>query len=308
MLTKSKLAGLQLWSLMVMLILTTYQTRAQQGDSTVLNKARLKRVIAIETSLYAGTMVGLNQLWYKEYHRESFHFFNDNKEWLQIDKIGHSFSAYYLGLVGMEALHWSGVNKTKSTWLGGALGLMFLTSIEVFDGFSQGWGFSNGDMVANLSGYMLAAGQQQLFNKQIVMLKFSAQSSPYAKARPNVLGNGFAQRLMKDYNGQTYWLSVAIADVFPVGKKFPPWLAIAFGYGAKGMYGGFDNIWESNGAHYDFSSVKREREFYAALDINLWRIKTKSKKLQSIFKTIGFLKVPLPCYEFTSKRFYPFYF
>lgn len=305
---KSKLIGLKLWCLVWTIIFTCNFTIAQQRDSTVINKTNLKKVIAIETSLYAATMVGLNQLWYKEYPREKFHFFNDNKEWLQMDKIGHTFSAYYLGLVGMEALKWSGVDKTKSTWIGGALGLMFLTSIEVFDGFSQGWGFSNGDMIANLSGYALAAGQQQLFNKQIIMLKFSAQASPYAQARPNVLGNGFAQRFMKDYNGQTYWLSVAISDILPVGNKFPPWLAVAFGYGAKGMYGGFDNIWESNGAHYDFSSVKREREFYAALDINLWRIKTKNKTLERILKTVGFLKVPLPCYEFNSKRFYPFYF
>jgi len=140
------------------------------------------------------------------------------------------------------------------------------------------------------------------------MLKVSFQASPYAQARPNVLGSNFAERIMKDYNGQTYWLSFAIADVFPVGKKFPPWIAFAIGYGAKGMYGGFDNVWESKGATYDFSSTKRERQFYAALDINLWRIKTKSKALQSIFKTIGFLKVPLPAYEFNSKKFYPFYF
>ncbi len=281
---------------------------AQNADSIVVNQKRLKLVMIAETSIYGATMLGLNQLWYKDYPREHFHFFNDNKEWLQIDKAGHVFSAYYLGLVGMEALNWAGINKTKSNWFGGALGLVFLSSIEMFDGFSQGWGFSNGDMIANASGYVLAAGQQQLFNKQIAMLKVSFQASPYAQARPNVLGSGFSERIMKDYNGQTYWLSFAIADVFPVGKQFPAWLALAFGYGAKGMYGGFDNVWESKGATYDFSSTKREREFYAALDINLWRIKTKSKVLQSIFKTIGFLKVPFPAYEFRSKRFYPFYF
>jgi hypothetical protein len=211
-------------------------------------------------------------------------------------------------IIGTEVLNSSGVKQSKSTWIGGALGLVFLSSIEVFDGFSQGWGFSKGDMVANVSGYLLAAGQQHLFKKQIAMLKVSFQPTSYAAVRPNVLGSGFSQRLMKDYNGQTYWLSMAIADIFPVGKKFPPWLAVAFGYGAKGMYGGFDNVWESNGATYDFSIVKRERQFYAALDINLWRIKTKNKTLQSIFKTIGFLKIPAPTFEFKSKRFYPFYF
>ena len=294
--------------LLNLLVLSIESLNAQNADTSSVSRKRLQRVLIAETSIYGATMLGLNQLWYKDYPREHFHFFNDNKEWLQIDKVGHSFSAYYLGLVGMEALHWSGVSETKSTWIGGALGFIFLSSIEVFDGFSQGWGFSNGDMIANASGYLLAAGQQQLFKKQIAMMKFSFHPSPYAQARPNVLGRNFSEQFMKDYNGQTYWLSFAIADVFPVGEKFPPWLALAFGYGAKGMYGGFDNVWESKGATYDFSSTKREREFYAALDINLWRIKTKSKALQSIFKTIGFLKIPLPAYEFKSKRFYPFYF
>jgi uncharacterized protein YfiM (DUF2279 family) len=293
---------------LVFLVMSIESLNAQNADTSSFSRKRLQRVVIAETSIYGATMLGLNQLWYKDYPREHFHFFNDNKEWLQIDKVGHSFSAYYLGLVGMEALHWSGVSKTKSTWIGGALGLFFLSSIEVFDGFSQGWGFSNGDMIANASGYLLAAGQQQLFNKQIAMLKVSFQASPYAQARPNVLGSGFSERIMKDYNGQTYWLSFAIADILPFGEKFPPWLALAFGYGAKGMYGGFDNVWESKGATYDFTSTKREREFYAAIDINLWRIKTKNKTLQSIFKTIGFLKVPLPAYEFKTKRFYPFYF
>lgn len=291
-----------------LLLMPFFASHAQQADSTVLNQNRLTKVICIEAGLYGATMLGLNQLWYKDFPREKFHFFNDNKEWLQIDKAGHAFSAYYIGLVGMEALRWAGVKKQKSIWIGGALGLIFLSSIEVFDGYSQGWGFSGGDMLANTSGYLLAAGQQQVFNKQIAMLKVSFQATPYAQVRPNVLGNGFSQRLMKDYNGQTYWLSFTLSDVLPLGEKFPPWLAVAFGYGAKGMYGGFSNKWESKGAYYDFSRVKREREFYAALDINLWRIKTKNKVLQSVLKTIGFLKVPLPAYEFKSKKFYPFYF
>jgi len=300
--------GIKLILVLLLFISSSHRAIAQQNDSTLVNNKKLRNTIAIETGLYGATMLGLNQLWYKDYPREKFHFFNDNKEWLQIDKCGHLFSAYYLGIIGTEVLNSSGVKQTKSTWIGGALGLVFLSSIEVFDGFSQGWGFSKGDMVANVSGYLLAAGQQHLFKKQIAMLKVSFQPTSYAAVRPNVLGSGFSQRLMKDYNGQTYWLSMAIADIFPVGNKFPPWLAVAFGYGAKGMYGGFDNVWESNGATYDFSIVKRERQFYAALDINLLRIKTKNKTLQSIFKTIGFLKIPAPTFEFKSKRFYPFYF
>jgi uncharacterized protein YfiM (DUF2279 family) len=294
-------------SIAVFLIAMTH-AYAQTSDSIVFKKNRLSAALAIETSVFAASMIGLNELWYKDYPRDHFHFFNDAEEWLQVDKMGHAFSGYYLGLIGMETMKWAGVRQTKRIWLGASLGFVFLSGIEVLDGFSRGWGFSMGDMAANTAGYLLAAGQQQLFGKQIMMLKFSAQASPYASSRPNVLGSGFAQRLMKDYNGQTYWLSITPADIFASCKTLPPWLAVSFGYGAKGMYGGNDNIWQSMGVSYDYSIVKREREFYASLDINLWRIKTKNKYLQRIFKTIGFLKVPMPTYEFSSGRFYPFFF
>lgn len=281
---------------------------ARQSDTAVVNNKRLRNVVIAESSIYGLSMTGLYQLWYKGYPKESFHFFNDNNEWLQMDKLGHAFSAYYVGLVGMEALRWSGVDKTKSIWLGGGLGFIFLSTIEVFDGFSGGWGFSTGDMMANMGGYLLCAGQQQWLNKQIVMLKFSYSPSPYATARPNVLGSNYVQSLFKDYNGQTYWLSFAPADFMAEDIKFPKWLSLAVGYSASGMYGGFNNIWESKGVSYDFSSVERKRELLFSLDINLWRVKTRNRTLNNVLKTIGFIKVPFPAYEFMSKKFYPFYF
>lgn len=279
-----------------------------QTDTLKRTQKRLNTLLVVEGGIYAGTVIGLNQIWYKDFEREHFHFFNDDKEWLQMDKVGHAFSAYYLGLVGMEAYKWAGVNKTKQIWLGGSLGFVFLSSIELLDGFSSGWGFSPGDMIANTSGYLLAASQQQLFNKQIAQLKLSFSQSEYASARPNVLGQSYVQQLLKDYNGQTYWLSFSIADFLPKGNRVPEWIALAVGYGAKGMYGGFNNVWQSKGATFDFSSVQRQRQWYASLDINLWRIKTKNKTLQTIFKTVGCLKIPAPTFEFGTKKFYPLYF
>jgi hypothetical protein len=89
---------------LVFLVMSIESLNAQNADTSSFSRKRLQGVVIAETSIYGATMLGLNQLWYKDYPREHFHFFNDNKEWLQIDKVGHSFSAYYLGLVGMEAL------------------------------------------------------------------------------------------------------------------------------------------------------------------------------------------------------------
>ncbi len=125
-----------------------------------LNVARLKTVVASETILYSSTMIGLHQLWYKNEQSTSFHSFNDNQQWLYMDKVGHGMTSYYIGKVGYSALRWSGVTEKKSVWFGGTLGLVFLSSVEVFDGFSKGWGFSNGDMAANVLGSGLFIGQQ----------------------------------------------------------------------------------------------------------------------------------------------------
>jgi hypothetical protein len=38
--------------------------------------------------------------------------------------------------------------------------------------------------------------------------KFSFHTTQYAQYRPNVLGSSLAEQILKDYNGQTYWLSV----------------------------------------------------------------------------------------------------
>ena len=43
---------------------------------------------------YGITLALLNQTWYSQYERVPFHFFDDNAGWLQIDKVGHAWTAY----------------------------------------------------------------------------------------------------------------------------------------------------------------------------------------------------------------------
>ena len=59
-----------------------------------------------EASAYTISLVLLNQLWYSEYPRSSFHFINDNLEWMQMEKLGHMSTSYYSGVVGIEAYKW----------------------------------------------------------------------------------------------------------------------------------------------------------------------------------------------------------
>ena len=234
-----------------------------------VNNKRLKTLIVAETVGYTATMTGLYTLWYKDVPSSSFHFFNDNDEWLQMDKIGHGVTAYYVGFAGYEALKWSGVSEKKSVWYGGTLGLFLLTSVEVFDGFSSDWGFSWGDVAINTVGSGFFIAQQLAWQEQRVLLKYSFHQSDYWEKRPNLLGENLAQNMLKDYNGQTYWMSANIASFLSEESKFPKWLNVAVGYGADGMLGAFNNN--------AFPEIERQRQYYLSLDIDLTRIKTKSK-------------------------------
>ena len=45
------------------------------------------------------SLVGINEVWYKNYARSDFHFFDDLKEWNGMDKIGHACTSYQLNKV-----------------------------------------------------------------------------------------------------------------------------------------------------------------------------------------------------------------
>jgi hypothetical protein len=286
---------------------------AQESDTTArltdtLNKKRLTTVLVVGASAYVGGMLVLYNQWYKDYPQSKFHFIDDRQEWLQMDKFGHITTSYYMGLIGYSSLRWAGVSENKSIWYGGMTGMLFLTTIEVMDGFSAQWGASPSDMVANVIGTSLFMGQQFAWHEQKMMMKFSYHSTTYAQYDPAQLGSTWAQSILKDYNGQTYWLSANISSFGLQHTRFPKWLNIAGGYSADGMTGPYVNPTEYNGAPVPYS--ERLRQYYIAPDIDLSRIPVKSKTLKLIFNALGFIKIPMPTVEFTKNgvKFFPLYF
>lgn len=216
-----------------------------------------------------------------------------------MDKIGHMTTAYYIGRIGIDFFKWGGMERKKAVWFGGMLGSVYQSTIEVLDGYSTEWGFSNGDFIANTTGSMLVITQELLWKEQRIVLKYGFQQNPYARYRPNVLGSNLQENLLKDYNGQTYWLSVNPASFISSSHCFPKWLNIAIGYGADGMIGGTINptLTDENGNNLYF---ERYRQFYLSLDVDLTRIKTRSIILKTLFTTIGFIKIPAPALEFNK--------
>ncbi|MBA6151116.1 DUF2279 domain-containing protein [Gelidibacter maritimus] len=273
--------------------------------SDTLNTSRRAAVYITEAAVGGLTLLALNQLWYADYERSKFHTINDNNEWLQMDKMGHVFSSYQMGRLGANALNWSGASKKEQLIYGATLGFTFLTAVEVFDGFSKEWGFSWGDMLANGVGSGLYIGQELLWEEQRVSLKFSFHQTKYAQVSSDKLGNGFLEELLKDYNGQTYWLSFNI-NSFLNGDQVPKWLNLAVGYSADGM------VFAHNEPVNNFNANKsRKRQFYLSLDLDLSRIKTNSNVLRSVFDVLNVIKVPFPAMEFTDEngiKFHGIYF
>lgn len=266
-------------------------------------KWRMPLVFGTTTALYVGAFVGLNQLWYADYPQSDFHFIDDNAEWYGMDKLGHATTAYYIGFYMQPVFQWSGMSRKASVWTAGGLGFAFQSTIEILDGFSAEWGASYGDWIANLGGSALYVSQELLWKEQRFMLKMSYWPSEYADKRPNLLGSNFAERLLKDYNAHTFWLTCNIWSFLPHRNesKFPRWLNVAVGYGANGMLGGFENPPE-------FASIPRYQQFYLSIDFDFTKIKTKSKFLRTLFKVISIIKIPAPAIEFSNNPNQPVFF
>ncbi|MFN9710554.1 MAG: DUF2279 domain-containing protein [Bacteroidota bacterium] len=265
--------------------------------SDQFRRDRLDKVIIAESAIFALTSIGLYYLWYKKFPRKKFHFFNDGKEWLQIDKVGHATTAYNISNMQHDLLRWCGVPRNDAIIAASATSLAYMSIIEILDGFSGEWGFSPADMLANFSGTVLFATQQYGWNEQRIGMKISARFTPYAKENKQLLGKNWASRLMKDYNGQTYWLSFNLRSFLPSNSEIPEWSNISLGYGASGMiHAKGKGMTDKNGHLPD-----RIRRFFLAPDIDPGRIQTESA-ISNLFYLTQFIKIPAPAIEFNSKR------
>ena len=272
-------------------------------SSDTLNKPRRNAIILSEASIATLSLIGLNELWYADFERSKFQFINDNDEWLQMDKVGHVFSSYQLGRLGANMLNWSGVNKKDQLLYGATLGFGYLTAVEVLDGYSKAWGFSWGDILANGAGTGLYIGQELLWKEQRIDIKYSFHQTKYASLSPDKLGKSFLEQTLKDYNGQTYWLSANLYSFFK-SSKLPKWLNLAVGYGANGMLSGVEDI-----DNQMLITNSRYRQFYLSFDVNLKHIKTESLLLRTVLDVFNVIKIPFPTLEFNKNRcvFHLFY-
>lgn len=293
---KSARNGKMFTILIGLLLYLSHASIAQNSKDTLkINKGRLALVIGTESAFYVGGMLYLSEVWYANSVREPFHFYNDNAGWLQMDKMAHSYVAYYESYLGYLALRWAGVNKNKALWFGGTLGFVLQLPVEIFDGIYEDYGFSLGDVAANAFGSALFMTQEHFWEEQKIIPKFSFYRSDYPALRPGTLGRTFGEQLVQDYNAQIYWFSFSPNTILG-WDKWPSWLCFSVGYSGEGMLAEFENPTFIRGESVEH--IERYRQYYLSMDVDLRKIKTDNKFLKGVFEVLNIIKIPAPAIEF----------
>lgn len=288
---------------LINIILFAHVISTTAQDSLQNSSAKKWVLGGVQVSLWGGSFYALNNTWYANYPKAKFHLYNDWKEWQQMDKLGHAWSTYQISRHTSNIWQWAGLEKKKAIWVGSLSGMAYLSVIEILDGYSDKWGFSIPDVLANTTGAGLFLGQELLWNEQRISLKLSYSPYQYGNLKyraDQLFGSGDVERLLKDYNGQIIWASVNLRSFIP-DTRIPKWLNLAFGYNARTMLGGYENKWEDEfGNTVLRNDIKRYKRFLLSLDVDLTKIDTKNKTLKTIFSIVNVLKVPAPAIEFNT--------
>lgn len=270
------------------------QTQSFFENDTTLNVKRTAWTSGVIATGWTGSIIGLKNIWYKDSWTNNFRFFDDSRQWLGMDKAGHFYSGNMIAKNISSVYRWSGVNRKTSLLIGSSVAFGYLASLEVLDGFSDEWGFSWSDVGANALGVAWYTWQELLWKEQRIKLKFSAHLSPYAKYRPNVLGSTFSERLLKDYNGQTYWLSISPGQFMSESSSFPKWLSFSVGYSVDEKLHGDLNVYNHLDSQIGFKTFQAKSQYLFSLDIDFEGFNPKKKWVKTLFKVINHVKIPFP--------------
>ena len=138
-------------------------------------------------------------------------------------------------------------------------------------------------------------GQELAWHDIRLMPKLSFRLTPYAAQRPNVLGRNLPERLLKDYNGQTYWLCADVQAFSARPLPWPRWLQPALGYG------GHELVYNDDGTNAA-AGLRPYRQFYLSLDVDLRRIPTRSPVLKKVFYALSIFHLPAPALEYNGRQ------
>lgn len=250
-------------------------------DSTRINTGRLLLIGGITAGTIVGIQVYQANGWWSN-NRTSFHFREDLEYGRSVDKLGHFYGSSVLTFVFGKSLQWSGFREGTSLLLGAGGALLFETYVEIQDGFSA-WGFDRVDFAANVAGAFYPVAQYYVPVLRNFNVKFSYHPSPLLHEPGGVGFRGQKHLMFDDYEGQTIWLSASVNNLLPgTSERFwPDWLAIAGGYGVRGV-----------GTPHPYSI------FILSIDYDFTKIiPAKTWFLRTVGETLNYLHFPAPAVQ-----------
>jgi hypothetical protein len=287
-------------------------TAAHLPDSSVVESGRDSVAIQPDNTIDAGrlaivggvlaggiTTIHLYQAtgWWKD-NKSPFHFQEDLRYGLWVDKIGHFYGATALTFVFRKSLEWANFTEESALHWGAGAAAIFQTYVEVEDGFHT-WGFDRVDFASDIAGAAYPIAQYYWKPLRDFNFKFSYHTSPLLNKKGTDTGfKGQKHIMMDDYEGQTLWLSVSVHNLLPksAAEFWPPWLCLAFGYGGRNIAST-----DANGPY---------RVYFLALDLDVKHIiPQETQFLRTLSEALNFIRLPLPAVRIAPGAvWYGFYF
>lgn len=256
----------------------TSTTQLAVHDTTHINSTRLAIVLSGMAASIAAVHIYQSQGWWKD-NRASFHFQEDLKYGMSVDKLGHFYGAAAASFLCRKSLLWANVPEIPALWWGSGIALLYQTYLEIEDGFST-WGFDRVDWASDLGGAAYPVAQHYWPFLRSFNFKYSYRPSPLIN-EPG--GSGFKGQkhvMFDDYEGQTLWLSLDVNALLPhsVDRYWPDWLCIAIGYGARNV-----------------ATSQPYRVYFLALDFDATKIIPQNTAfLRTLSEALNFIHLPAP--------------
>lgn len=166
-----------------------------------------------------------------------------------MDKLGHAWSAAVLSELFTDAIRNKAQDPQGAPITGFLLSMGVMTTIDVMDGFSKGFGFAPEDIVADFAGAafgLLRSSYPELEEK----LDFRMEYLPSGNVE------GFSPH--SDFSGQKYLLALKLSGFEEFEDTPLRYLEFHGGYYARGFT-----------AEEEAEGKDERRELYAAISINL---------------------------------------
>jgi hypothetical protein len=282
------------------IILRTIETANASSDSensnvdtTNIHPVRFGIVTGTAAAAIAGVHIYQANGWWKD-NRTSFHFQEDLKYGLSVDKYGHFFGTSVASFLLRKSLRWSGLSEDAALYWGAGGALAYQAYLEVEDGLHT-WGFDRVDFACDVAGAAWPIAQHHSPFLRNFDFKYSYLPSAALNSGNGEGFQGQQHTVFDDYEGQTLWMSLKMKNLLPgsINHLWPEFLCISVGYAVRDVFG------------------KEPRSaVLLALDLDMTRvIPNDTPFLKLLGEALNFIKFPMPTVQLSPKTiWYGFYF